>query len=91
MQETYNCILAHPAIFFHVSMKHLKNTKITNIDKFHFLTLINAVYELELKITKNFYKLCQIEIRDIQKHRVTYLIRLDTLHKVKVITTCNTK
>ena len=66
MHEMYNCILAHPAIFFHVSMKHLKNIKIKNIDKLHVLTLINAVYDLELKIIKNFYKLCQIDIRDIQ-------------------------
>lgn len=52
MCEMYTCMLAHPTIFFHVPMKHLKNIKKTNIVGLHFLTPINKVYHLELKATR---------------------------------------
>ena len=58
MCEMYTCMLAHPTIFFHVPMKHLKNIKKTNIVELHFLTPINKVYHLELKAARIFFTNC---------------------------------
>lgn len=53
MRETYTCMLAHPTIFFHISTKHLKNIKKTDIVELHFFTPTNVDYHLELEAARN--------------------------------------